>query len=130
MDFRGPLIATLMSAAADSSQRLQRLAHILAESQAAPGSASAPDRGPTDIHLDSVSRERISRLTSELAQRATIDTDDTDRLTVRLLLNEYTAAVAHLRAAARLTEQRMLEAAGAIQETRRHLRRQKKHANS
>jgi hypothetical protein len=130
MDFREPRIATLMSAAADSSRRLQRLAQILAESQAAPGSTPAPDSGPTDVHLDSVSLERISRLTSELAQRAAIDTDDIDRLTMRLLLNEYTAAVAHLRAAARLTEQRMLEATVAIQETRLYLRRRKKHANS
>ena len=72
--------------------------------------------------------ERISRLTAELTQHAPADIDDIDRLAMRLLLNDYTAAVAHLRAATRLTEQRMADATLPIQEAGLHVRQREKRA--
>jgi hypothetical protein len=116
-----------MSAAPDSPWRLQRLAQILAESKA-PASTSARDTDPADVHIANVALERISRLAAELTQNAPTDIDDIDRLAMRLLLNDYTAAVAHLRAATRLTEQRMAEAHAAIQEAGLHVRQREKRA--
>jgi hypothetical protein len=116
-----------MSAAPDSSWRLQRLAQILAESKAL-ASTSARDTDPTDVLIASVPLERISRLTAALTQQAPTGIDDIDRLAMRLLLNDYTAAVAHLRAATRLTEQRVAEAHLPIQEVGLHVRRREKRA--
>jgi hypothetical protein len=117
-----------MSDAEDSSRRLQRLAQILAESKVALASTTGRDADPGGFHLSSVPFERIGRLTSELGHRAAPDADDLDHLAMRLLLNDYTAAVAHLRATARLAEQRVAAAAVPIQETRRRIRLQAKHA--
>ena len=115
-----------MSAAPDSSWRLQRLAQILAESKPLP-STSARETDPADVHLGSVSLERISRLTAEL-QNAATDVDDIDRLAMRLLLNDDTAAVAHLRAAMRLAEQRMADATLPIEEAGLHVKPREKRA--
>ena len=96
-----------MNAAPDSSWRLQRLAQILAESKAL-ASTSARDTDPADVHIGSAPLERIKRLTAELTQEASTGVDDIDRVAMQLLLNDYAVAVAHLRAAMRLTEQRMI----------------------
>jgi paraquat-inducible protein B len=114
-----------MSAAPDSSWRLQRLAQILAESKPLP-STSARETDPADVHLGSVSLERISRLTAELSQKTASDIDDIDRLAMRLLLNDYTAAVAHLRAAMRLAEQRMADATLPIEQAGLHVKQREK----
>jgi hypothetical protein len=118
-----------MSPAADSSQRLQRLAEILAESTAVP-STSKQDPDPVDAHLESVPLERIRRLTSELTPRAATAIDEIDELTMRLLLNEYAAAVAHLREVVRLAEQPIAAATGPIQEAKLHARQQQKWAEA
>jgi len=116
-----------MSAAPDSSWRLQRLAQILAESKPLP-STSARETDPADVHIASVSLERIGRLTAELLATTATDIDDIDRLAMRLLLNDYTAAVAHLRAAMRLAEQRMADATLPIEEARLHVKPREKRA--
>ncbi len=116
-----------MSAAPDSSWRLQRLAQILAESKPLP-STSARETDPADVHIASVSFERISRLTAELLETTATGTDDIDRLAMRLLLNDYTAAVAHLRAAMRLAEQRMSDATLPIEEAGLHVKSREKRA--
>jgi hypothetical protein len=56
------------------------------------------------------------------------DIDDIDRLAMRLLLNDYTAAVGHLRAAMRLAEQRMADATLPIEEARLHVKPREKRA--
>jgi hypothetical protein len=117
-----------MSAAADSSRRLQRLAQILAESNGAPASTTGWENDPAEFHLGCVPLERISLLTSELTRGEATTVDDIDHLVLRLLLNEYTASVGRLRATARLTEQRIADAAVPIQEMRRRIRLRKKHA--
>jgi hypothetical protein len=116
-----------MSAAPDGSWRLQRLAQILADSKAL-ASTSARDTDPADVHIGSVALERIKRLTSQLTLQAPTDIDDIDRLAMRLLLNDYIAAVAHLRATMRLTEQRMSDATLPIQEARLQVRQRDKRA--
>ena len=117
-----------MTAAADSARRLQRLAQILAESKTTPTVSSLHDPDPAKGHLSDVPLERIVRLTSELRDGAETDVDDIDRLATRLLLNDYAAAVAHLRAVARLAEQRIADATTPIQETRLLIRRRDKAA--
>jgi hypothetical protein len=116
-----------MNAAPDSSWRLQQLAQILADSKAL-ASTSARDTDPADVHIGSVALERIKRLAMELTQQGRTDIDDIDRLTMRLLLNDYTAAVAHLRAAMRLTEQRMSDATLPIQEAGLRVKQRDRHA--
>ena len=116
-----------MNAAPDSSWRLQRLAQILAESKAL-ASTSARDTDPADVHIGSAPLERIKRLTAELTQEASTGVDDIDRLAMQLLLNDYAVAVAHLRAAMRLTEQRMADASIPIQDAGLHVKQRERGA--
>jgi hypothetical protein len=116
-----------MSAAPHTPWRLQRLALILAESKPS-ASASARDTDPADVHLDSVPLERIHRLTLELTQRASSDSDDVDGLAMRLLLNDYSSAVAHLRAVTRLTERRIADATAPIEDAKLQVRHREKRA--
>jgi hypothetical protein len=117
-----------MNTAAEPSQRLQRLARILAESGLSIATSEVTD--PVDAHIESLPLERIRRLTSELTPRAAAAIDEIDGLTMRLLLNEYSVAVAHLREVTRLAEERIAAAAVPIQETRRHVRDQLKRAEA
>jgi hypothetical protein len=105
---------------------LQRLEQILAESNATLTATRDGTADPADVHLASVPLERIRRTTSELQLGSGIDIDDVDAVTMRLLLNDYTTAVAHLRAVARLTEQHITAATAPIQETRLLVQRQQK----
>src|SRR5688572_12327981 len=112
-----------MTAVADSSRRLQQLQQILADSQAALNSTTGCDADSADFHPGIVPLERIGRLASELTQGVAADIDEVDCLAMRLLLNEYAAAVAHLRVAARLADRRVAVAAVPIHETRLRIRR-------
>jgi len=125
--FGEPRIGAAMNAAPDAAWRLQRLAQILAESKAL-ALTSARDTDPADVHIGSAPLERIQRLTVELTQHAATDVDDIERLTMQLLLNDYKAAVAHLRAAMRLAEQRMADATLPIQEAGLHVKQREKRA--
>jgi hypothetical protein len=115
-----------MSAAADSSRRLERLVQIFAESKAALGSRTERDTDPSDLHRGIVPLERISRLTSELRHGAPAGSDAAERLATRLLLNDYTGAVAQLRATVRRAEQRVAEAEAPIRDMRLRIRRRRK----
>ena len=117
-----------MTADAHSARRLQRLEQILAESKTTPTASSLHDPDPARGHLSDVPLERIVRLTSELREGAETDGDDIDRLATRLLLTAYAVAVAHLRAVARLAEQRIAAATTPIEETRLRIRRRDKAA--
>ncbi|HEY6612905.1 MAG TPA: hypothetical protein VIZ32_00255, partial [Vicinamibacterales bacterium] len=57
---------------------------------------------PVGVHLAEVPEARIRVLTRMLQQQPTDGNDDIDVLAMRLLLNDYIAAVAHLRAVARV----------------------------
>jgi hypothetical protein len=92
---------------------LQELEQILSQS-VVPMSAQRGDADPVRVHLDSVPLERMRRLASELQQQSPDAADDLDSVMVRLLLNDYTAAIAHLRAVARLAEQNVASAGASI----------------
>jgi hypothetical protein len=83
-----------MSASPKPSSRLTRLYHIL--SQSPP--PALPESDPSKVHLTSVPLERIRALTLELQESAAPSPDDIDAITMRVLLNDYRAAVIHLRA--------------------------------
>jgi hypothetical protein len=93
-------------------------------SKAVPVSTSERDRDPVEAHLESLPLERIRGLASELTGRTATTIDEIEGLTMRLLLDEYSIAVAQLRAVTRLTEQRIATATVPMQEMRLHLREQ------
>jgi hypothetical protein len=78
-------------------------------------------------HLANVPIDRIQRMTAELQQGAG---GDVDAATVSLLLNDYTAAFTHLRAVARLAEERIAAAAGPIRDASKLVRRALKSARN
>jgi hypothetical protein len=117
-----------MNPAEEPSQRLERLAQIIAESSLPVATSEVTN--PVDAHIESVPLERIRRLTSELTPGTASAIDEIDGLTMRLLLNEYSVAVAHLREATRLSVHRIAAAAVPIQETRRRVREQLKGAEA
>jgi hypothetical protein len=102
-----------LSAPGDISQRLQELEQILSEA-VVPTSAQRGDADPAGVHLDSVPLERIRRIASELQRQSPDAADDLDSVMARLLLNDYTASIAHLRAVARLAEQSVAAAGTSI----------------
>lgn len=82
----------------DAPERLRTLERILTS----PTTGDSRDRhaDPTALHVRAVPSERIRRVTAALQLAPTGPLDDVDRVSMRVLLNDYTAAVAHLRAAA------------------------------
>ena len=113
-------LGTPVSTPQDLSQRLVRIAHIL-------NAAGVPRVGSTmdaiELHLRSVPLERMKQLTGELAQRDGRDADELDLVTMRLLLEEYTAAVGHLRAVARAAAARVDGAPVPLKQTRKYIHR-------
>jgi len=114
-----------MSAAPDAD-RLIELERILARSKAGFAAAGDTDADPVLLHLASVPIERIRQFTSELQARPQSGSDDIALVTMRLLLNDYATAVAHLRAVARLAVTRVEKAALDIRDSRKQLRREEK----
>jgi hypothetical protein len=110
----------------DTSARLAHLEHIL--SQTTPGSRNEADAA--DVHLASVPVERIRRLTAELQHDSSRQPDEIDALVMRLLINEYATAVAHLRAVARMAASRVDGAAAPMREARRALHRHAKNVEA
>lgn len=115
-----------MSAALDASQRLRRLEQILEGPRTSAVSPGEPREAST-TRLERASIERIRRITAELQDRGDSTSDDIDALAARLLLNDYAAAVAHLRAAARDAARSIDAAEDPIKGVRRFLWRDDKH---
>jgi hypothetical protein len=113
-----------VSAAFISSQRLRRLEQILA--QPVRHGAQGPDADAAAQHTASAALERIRQLSLTIEERAGEPADDIDALATRLLLNDYTFAVAQLRAVARDGGRRVDLAANAIVDVRRSLWREEK----
>jgi hypothetical protein len=102
-----------VSAADDLSGRLRELDRILSHE----GSTSFSSEGdPVSLHLGAVPSERIRELTSLLERMAATDSDEIDAVAMRLLLNDYTSAVGHLRAVARSAATRIDGAATPVRE--------------
>jgi len=113
-----------LSAPHDASKRLQRLAEILARWTTVSGAKREASGDSVQFHLTSVPLERIRELTLELQPRTDIDIDEVDAVTMRVLLNDYAAAVTHLRAVASAADERLATASAGIGESREFLRRQ------
>lgn len=113
-----------MSAADDAAKRLLDLERILAQSRTSE-SVGGGDVDPVTLHMADVPTERIRRFTTEL-QSANGDRDEIAAVTMRLLLNDYTTAVAHLRAVARISVARIESALEPIRECQKFLRREEK----
>ena len=110
------------------SARLTRLDRILSQSPPAPVSHASADTDPAQVHLMGVPLERIQGLTAELQERSTTDADEVDAITLRLLLNDYKAAVAHLRAVANGVDARLHVVGAELHESRKTLRREEEMA--
>lgn len=63
---------------------------------------TADNADAAEVHLNSVPTERIRLLTAELRGTSSAAPDEIDVLVMQVLLNEYSNAVAHLRAVARI----------------------------
>ena len=107
-----------------ASQRLRRLEQILSGSSAAPV-AAVDERDAATRHMESLPLERIRQLTELVDQRST-EADEVDAVAMRLLLNDYAAAVGHLRAVTRDAGSRLDAAAGPVADVRRFLWRDEK----
>lgn len=99
------------------SERLRKLEEILATPRAADSSHATADAA--DSMLSFVMTDRIRRMTAELARPHHGEIDAAELVAMRLLLIEYGTALRHLRAAAKITEQRLSSAATAIKECER-----------
>ena len=110
-----------MPIAPDPAEKLLELERILASSSAvSPAAVRGADLAETMI--GSVLTERIRETTSLLSQPRA-DVDAADLVAMRLLLADYGAAVAHLRAAAKLTEARLARVAAAVKQDARRVER-------
>lgn len=106
----------------DDSTRLARLAGILNESSPRRLAVS-PD--PVEQHLASVRLDRIQRLARESQERIGIEADELDRVAMRLLLEEYSSAIVHLRAVAHASATVMEGAPAALKDVRRFVEKQR-----
>jgi hypothetical protein len=114
-----------MSGGLSSSERLQRLEQILTGSKLPRGGGAGDDRDAVSRQLETVPLERIQRLTAELLESRDRN-DDIDAVTLRLLLNDYAAAVANLRVFVRQVAERVDAAADPLREARRFMWREVK----
>jgi hypothetical protein len=111
-----------MPDAHDPSDRLARLERILAQRPAAETS-NEPVTDAVQLNMRSLPTDRIRQLTSELQRRSHVESDTIDALEMRLLLNDYSTAVAHLRAIARITASRLATVAEPIRRAGRWVER-------
>ena len=117
-----------MSALPKPSPRLARLDRILSQSPLHVATHAPTDTDPGQVHLTSVPLERIQSLTLELQERSPADADEVDAITMRLLLNDYKTAVAHLRAVANGVDSRLHAVGAELHESRKTVRREEEMA--
>ena len=91
-----------MPSSRDTSERLAHLEQILSRTDGAQ-TVIGDTANPAEVHLRSIPAERIRLLTSELRGTGSGECEPADALVMKLLLNEYTAALNHLRAVARMS---------------------------
>ena len=105
-------------------ERVRLLDNILASSRHSLTSAMRVDVAPAELHLRSIPFERIQQLTAVLKDGAAHADDDVDRLCARLLVTDYLAAVAHLRAVARIAAARIEKTPAALKRIRRYVEKE------
>lgn len=108
-----------MPSSADGAARPAHLQQIPAETVR---NAATMDVDAAHAHLNSVASERIRRLTAEL-QGLSPTADQADIASIRLLLSEYSTALGHLRAVARLAAATVDGAAEPVRDARRTVHR-------
>ena len=109
-----------MPVSADIDVRLRALERIIAT---ASPTLKRADADPADLLLASLPIERVARIAEELKIRTGRDVDQVDAVAMRLLLKDYTLAVAQLRALLHTTEQRLSSAAPVLRDGPRLLAR-------
>jgi hypothetical protein len=110
-----------VSIPSDPFERLIDIERLLAQTKSSMVS-NRTGADPVALHLAEVPSARIRELTSMLQQRAVEGIDEIDALAMRLLLNDYSAAVAHLRAVAREAAALIDGAAAPVKDSQRFLR--------
>ena len=115
-----------MTSSHQPSTRVARLDRILSQAESAPPRTGDSDAG--QVHLASIPLARIRGLTIELQERSPAVQDDIDVITMRLLLNDYQTAVAHLRAVTNSVSVHLHDAASQLNLTRKELRREEEMA--
>lgn len=76
---------------------------------------------PAEVLLAGVMTERVRKTTAELDHNAPVDA--AEALAMRLLLSDYSAAVAQLRGVARLSERRLTDVAEGVRLSKREVER-------
>ena len=107
----------------DTSERLARLDQILSQIPSGSQAVSADSANAAEVHLSSVPTERIRLLTAELQGTSSPELDESDAVVMKLLLNEYSTAVGHLRAVASLAAAAVDGVTGPMLEMEREVHR-------
>jgi len=107
----------------DASERLVRLEQILSQTPSVSDAAPAGSTDAAHVHLKAVPTERIRLLTAELQGAGSSELDESDAVVMKLLLNEYSSAVGHLRAVARMAAAAVDGVTAPTLETERAIRR-------
>ena len=115
-----------MSASSKVSERIARLDQLL--SQPSPPILRGTAVDLRHAVLVGVPLERIRALTTELQERCGATPDDVDALTMRMLLNDYRAAVAQLRAVTNDVDSRLLALGEVLHRTRKVVHREEEMA--
>lgn len=111
-----------MPSSRDTSERLARLEQILSRTDGAQ-TVIGDTANPAEVHLGSIAAERIRLLTAELHGAGSGEDEPADALFMKLLLNEYRAALGHLRAVARMSAAIVDGAAAPMREMERAVHR-------
>ena len=108
------------------SERVRVLDNVFAGSRDALASAVRSSLDPVELHLRSVPFERITQLTYILKEAESRAADEVDAIATQLLLTDYAAAVAHLRAVVRITAASLDAVPVSLKPARRFATRQAK----
>lgn len=80
---------------------------------------------PVAEHLAALRLDRIQQLAREIELRSEREPDELERITMRLLLDEYASALAHLRAIAREGARNVEQAPAPLKDVRRYVDRER-----
>lgn len=113
-------ILTGLSLPPPASERVLELERILARDRRATPTNSESQTDAAALHLSEMPTERIRRFTHALGTtNGDVDNDAIDILTMRLLLNDFTGAVGHLRAVANIAASLIDKAAKPVKDAQR-----------
>jgi hypothetical protein len=105
-----------------ASERVLELERILAHDRRATPASAESQTDPAALHLTEMPTERIRRFTDALGAAGDVDNDAIDILTMRLLLNDFTSAVGHLRAVANIAAALVDKAAKPVKDAQRFIK--------